>query len=223
MFSYKHLSVATKRVFDYLYEEIVYNRLTPGSPLSELELAKKLETSRSPVREALMTLEGMGLVRRFPNRGCIVSPITAHDVEEIFSLRILLEQFALNRSCKRIGEAGLRELLRDLEALTAESNTEDYFRTDRNLHDLIVGNCGNTRLIQILHTLNGQIEQFRRISSMQPARLAESRLEHIAIAKALLERDHEKAHLLLEEHIKNVKTSTFNTYINLGMDDLRFQ
>jgi DNA-binding GntR family transcriptional regulator len=219
MFSQKRVGGATKLVYDYLYEEIVNNRLTPGSPLSELELANTLNTSRSPVREALMMLEGMGLVRRFPNRGCIVSPITAHDVDEIFALRVLLESFALKESCQRIDETSLRDLLRDFEAIAPDSGPEAYFETDRRLHDIIVGSCGNSRLTQILHTINGQIEQFRRISSIQPKRLIQSRLEHIDIVRALIDKDLEKSCRLLEEHIGNVKSSTLNTYISLEIGD----
>lgn len=220
MFSHNRLGGATKKVYDYLYEEIVNNRLTPGTPLSELDLSKTLSTSRSPVREAFMILEGEGLIRRFPNRGCIVSPILAHDVDEIFSLRILLEVFALKESCQRIDLSSLNSLLRDLEELTPESPPETYFKTDRQLHDMIMGNCGNTRLILILNTLNGQIEQFRRISSIQPNRLLESRLEHIDIVKALIDRDIERSCDLLTNHILNVKSSTLNTYISIGMGDL---
>jgi len=86
-------------------------------------------------------------------------------------LRVILEKAALRQSCHLIDEQSLRTLEQDLQALTPEDKPESYFDTDRRLHDLVIGSCGNKRLRHILRALNGQIEQFRRISSRQPERL----------------------------------------------------
>lgn len=197
-------------MYDHLYEELVNNRLPPGSALSELEIAKKLQTSRSPVREAMMVLEGEGMVRRYPGRGCFVAEITVQDINEIFALRTLLEVEALRNSYELITPQQLETVEKELLELTANDKEDAYYHTDRHLHELIVNNCGNLRLVLILRTLEGQIEQLRRISASEPRRLSASRQEHLQIVAALRERDLERACQLLAAHIGNVKAATLN-------------
>ena len=216
MFSQNNLSGATKRVYDYLFSEIVSNRLLPGSALSELEVSKKLQTSRSPVREALMVLESEGMVRRYPGRGCFVAEITIQDITEIFTLRSILEVEALKLSFEFLTQHTLEELEDKLLALTPEDSPDAYYEADRQLHESIISCCGNTRLMLILRTLNGQIEQLRRIAAQQPQRLQASRQEHLDILKALLARDLDQACRLLSVHIQNIKTATLSVYLQIS-------
>ena len=219
IFSPNNLSGATKRVYDYLYDQIVSGELTPGSALSEQEISLRLKTSRSPVREAMMVLEGKGMVRRYPGRGCFVAEITVQDLKEIFSLRALLEVEALHLSYHLIDRHKLEQLSQDLTRLTPDDPTDAYFETDRKLHELLINSCGNMRLILILRTLNGQIEQLRRISARQPQRLSASRLEHLEIVNALLEGDLERSCQQLRSHIANIQASTLSVCIQMGIRD----
>ncbi len=207
-------------MYDYLYNEIVSNRLTPGSALSELEISKKLQTSRSPVREATMVLESEGLVRRYPGRGCFVSDITAQDINEIFELRIMLEVEGLRKSYHLIDMQKLELLEQSLLALTPEDSSDVYYETDRRLHEMIVSGCGNMRLMLILHTLNGQIEQLRRISARQPLRLRASRQEHLDLVSSIKTQDVEHTCAVLSSHIRNVQNSTLNVCMQMGISDV---
>lgn len=168
-----------------------------------------------------MVLESEGMVRRYPGRGCFVTEITVQDIHEIFGLRILLETEALRRSFDLITPQELDALERELTALTPEDSEDTYYETDRRLHELIVNNCGNVRLMLILRTLNGQIEQFRRMAARQPQRLRASRQEHLEIAAALQARDLEKSCQLLAEHIRNVKAATLNVCLLAGLKEPR--
>lgn len=217
IFYHNNLSGATRKVYDYIFDGIINNRLLPGSAISELEISKKLQTSRSPVREAMMVLESEGMVRRYPGRGCFVTEITVQDINEIFGLRVLLEAEALRRSFELITPQELDALERELTALTPEDSEDTYYETDRHLHELIINNCGNVRLMLILRTLNGQIEQFRRVAAKQPQRLRASRQEHLAIVAALQARDLERSSQLLAEHICNVKAATLNVCLLSGL------
>jgi len=202
------LGGSAKRAYDYILDGILSNRFKAGSPISENDLVNELIISRTPIREALTALERGGLVKRFAKRGCFVAEITTKDIEEIFDLRILLEVRALKTSCKLIPEEKLRDLEKRLTELTPESSPEEYYGTDRDLHGLILSYCGNSRLIDIIGTLNLQIERVRVISSMKPARLQESRKEHLAIIEAMLDQDIALAEEVLTEHITHVMNST---------------
>lgn len=212
-----NFSSATQKVYDYLYTEIISNRLKPGSALSEQEIATILKSSRSPVREALMVLENEGLIWRYPGRGCFVREITMRDVAEIFELRILLEIAAFRRAFQYIDLRALEQVEETLRQLSTDTPAEDYFEADRRLHDLISDSCGNKRLVSFLRTLGGQIEWVRRLASAQPERLAQSKLEHLEIISALKSNDVEMACRLLTLHIKNVQTNTEMTCMRLAI------
>ncbi len=203
-----NLSGATGKAYRYLFEEIVYNRMPPGAPLSEADIAAKLEISRTPVREAMMILEREGIVIRYPARGCFVAQITVQDVYEIFELRIQFEITAIRNAYTLIADKQLAELEEALLALTPESTPEAYFETDRKLHSLLLDYCGNGRLVDFICILNAQIERVRVISASRPDRLIESRREHLAIVEALRRRDVKRAEELLEIHIGHVRDST---------------
>lgn len=164
-----------------------------------------------------MALESNGMVRRYPGRGCFVSEITVQDLNEIFDLRTILETAALQRSYQFLKDFELEQLEHDLQALTVDSPVEAYFDTDRRLHELLVGNCGNIRLLWILRTLNGQIEQMRQISARQPLRLAASRVEHLEIVSSLRRKDLSQSCQLLANHIRNVQKSTLSVCMQMGI------
>lgn len=164
-----------------------------------------------------MVLEGEGLVRRYPNRGCFVNEITTQDLVEIFSLRKLLEPAALQSAYDKINPAQLHQLHQDLFALTPSDKPELYYETDRQLHSMIISNCGNLRLMQILRTLNGQIELLRRISAKQPRRLEASRKEHLAVVEAIEQQNLDGACKALEEHLANIQASTMKVCMQMGV------
>lgn len=212
-----NLAGSTGKAYQYLFDEIIYNRLKPGATISEADIAARLKISRTPVREAMMILEREGIIVRYPSRGCFVSQITVQDVQEVFELRTQLEVCALRSSYKLIDDDQLAALDTALQALTSESPAEEYFETDRQLHSLLLDYCGNGRLVDFLCILNAQIERVRVISAGKPDRLAESRLEHIRLVGALRERDLELAENFLVSHIDNVRNSTMAVckYMNI--------
>ena len=89
---------------------IIDGRLKPGEPLREIDLATQLGTSRTPIREALLLLENEGLVEAVRNRGAVVRSYTADDLQELYSLRAVLEGYAARCAAARIDEAGLAAL-----------------------------------------------------------------------------------------------------------------
>lgn len=208
IFKQNKLSGSTGKVYQYLFDAIIYNELKPGEALSEQEIAAKLAISRTPVREALVILESEGMIVRYPSRGCFVSQITVRDVEEIFELRAQLELCALRNSYIRISDLELETLEKKLVELSAETPPEDYFETDRELHGLILCYSGNSRLVDFIGILNAQIERVRVISANRPHRLIESRAEHLAIVRAMRDRDLAKTEQLLAMHIENIQNNT---------------
>ncbi len=193
--------------YKYLSEAIVSNLLKPGDPITEQQISDTLGISRTPIREALKKLEAEGLVRHIPGRGSFVSEVTVQDIEEIFSLRVALEILALQIAYNKISDDELQELENSILQLDTNSSADDFYKYDRLLHHVIVHNGDNRRLENFLNNINIQIERVRIISSLLPQRLDKSKEEHLAIVRALKDRDLLKTEHLLKTHINNVRES----------------
>jgi len=109
-----------QKAYDYLYKSIIANEFHPGQPIIEQEISSTLGSSRTPVREALKQLESEGLVRHIPGRGTFVSEVTTQDVEEIFTLRSMLEVLALQSAWKNVSDREIEEVEQAL--ITLDSN-----------------------------------------------------------------------------------------------------
>lgn len=205
---WNHTNNAAGRIYEEVFRQILHGDLEGGALISESDIAKQMESSRTPVREALLMLEGEGLVRRYPGRGYLVAEITPQDVDDIFELRIQLELLALRRAYSVLTPELLQDMKGQLECLDENSSPDDFYRADRRLHELLALYCGNSRLQAFLDTLDSQIERVRYISARRPERLRESREEHLAIIRALMERDLPQAEVMLARHIQNVSEST---------------
>ncbi|BDF66793.1 GntR family transcriptional regulator [Pseudoflavonifractor phocaeensis] len=199
--------------YEYLLNAIMSYELKPGQVIVEQEVSDQLGISRTPIREAFKQLESEGLVHHFPSRGTFVTNLTVQDVEEIFQLREMFELTALKSAIHRITEEELRYIegrLRYLDDKKSEepSTKEEFYGSDRELHELIMKYSGNSRMVKFHRTLEAQLERLRRISSMTPMRLSKSRQEHLDILNALSDRDLDAATDALRLHLRNIKSST---------------
>ena len=193
--------------YDYLKNAILSNELLCGSPIREMDIAKKLKMSRTPIREALRELESEGLIETYPSRGTIVSKITPYDVEEIYSLRVLLETWGLEQSLSKITVAELDEIENIFNKSYNARNWEDHHNADRMLHQLIVEKSGSKRLIMFINTLNTQIERVRRFDEYDPTRRDNSYTEHLQIIAMIRKRDLEGSKIALKNHLRAVANS----------------
>jgi DNA-binding GntR family transcriptional regulator len=106
-------------VQDDIRRRILTGEIRPGSPIKEVEIAESLGVSRGPVREAIRALEVSGLISRRPQRTSIVTPITKRDVDELYSLRTVIEDLAISRSIELHPGPLATDLKNRLAALTA--------------------------------------------------------------------------------------------------------
>ena len=88
-----------------LRNAILQGRFQAGQPLRQDQIAAELGVSKVPVREALVQLKGEGLVTFLPNRGAVVTELSATEVDEIYSMRIALETKALERAIPYLSSA----------------------------------------------------------------------------------------------------------------------
>lgn len=196
----------------YLKNAILNNEFTQGAPLREVEISTKLKMSRSPVREALRDLESEGIVISYPGRGTFVATITPYDVEEIYELRAMFEEYALKKAFNRITKEELDQVEANFTAPNEPFNWEQYHQADRAFHQLYIDKCGSRRLIQFLSTLNFQVERIRRYSDRSKSRSSSERLvEHLEIIRYIRLGDLDGSIKALRTHLRNVANSAIET------------
>lgn len=187
-----------------LRSEIFTGELPAGATLPERLIAERLQVSRTPVREALIILQGEGLVELVPNRGASVRTITTDDVAEIYTLRGLLESHA----ARLAAEHATIEQLDDMEdaqtrlrRMHARGSAADQAMADLAFHTAVSNAAGS----RFLATLVGQVLAFTvsfRANYRRPAERSNSALvEHDAIFAAIRDKDGELAERLMRDHV----------------------
>lgn len=132
-----------------LREAIICARLVPGERLSEPTLAAKMQVSRGPIREALAQLEREGLVVGQIHRSSYVWSPTESDVDEVVSLRTIVESLAAQWAIDKLTDDDFRNLSANLDRLHEAAQTGDYWQlleVDAEFHEYICRRAGHTRL-----------------------------------------------------------------------------
>ncbi len=143
-----------------IHAAIVSGGIRPEARLIEVELARQFGTSRAPVREALRLLNAQGLLVTRPNRGTFVRALTPQDIDEIFSLRCLLEPYAVGEAVRRAGQPELAELRHFVDAMrdaAIRGSAVELVEADLGLHRRIAALAGNRRLVGIFDSLASSI------------------------------------------------------------------
>lgn len=139
-------------VLQQVRAEIVSGRAGAGTIYSVPGLATTLGVSTTPVREALLELSRAGLLSPLRNRGFVVEGASLKDLEDLFSVRVLLERFAL----ESLAQQGLNdpqpltELADAVKDAVARADVNAYIETDRRFHEALTSRAGNPRLTRLI-------------------------------------------------------------------------
>jgi DNA-binding GntR family transcriptional regulator len=198
------------KVFSIIEQDILNGVYKPGENLTETKLCEKLGVSRTPVREALTQLDLEGLVRVIPNKSAVVTGISAQDIRDIYTIRILIEGLAARWAAEHITDAELRELREALdleEFYTAKKDLEHLIKLDSQFHKVLFKASKSRPLQQILGTFHHYVQQARGYSLEIPGRAKKALAEHKAILQAISERNGDRAEQLTVRHIRQAQTN----------------
>lgn len=193
-------------VVERLRDMIIQGELAPGVKLNERVLCARLRTSRTPVREAIKYLASEGLVELLPNRGAIVTPITATTVREMFALLGALEALAGELACAHASDADIAEIRAlhyQMLAHHARGELAPYFRCNQQIHLRLVECTGNATLANTYRALNGHVRRARYMANLSQERWDHAVEEHGKILDALMRRDAALLPALLRSHLSN--------------------
>ncbi len=198
-----------------LLADIFQGRLRAGAHLVTQDLAERFCVSHTPIREALITLAGIGIIDLLPNRGATVRQVTRQDVREVCQVRRALECEACRSACGRIDLAELHSLADELKRLmgvklrTSIRFIERARTVDSRLHDLIADSCGNALLAKEINRLKTLFRAFRDVAWEHDQarndghRLGEESREHLDIVEALLAGNAKEASHAMARHIRS--------------------
>lgn len=196
----------TNLVIDAIRNAILDGLFPPGQQLVERVLAGQLGVSKTPIREALRSLENSGLLESNPAGGVVVRRVNTKLVEDLYEFRLLVEPAAVRLSVPHLSDAALKKARRLLDKgreLGLKDDFAELSRTNRRFHEVLYEACPN----QLLKTgLNGLRDQLRFVvaSGWRTHRSWETEAkEHLAILEAVCRRDADAAELLTHAHVKS--------------------
>lgn len=194
------------QAYERILELIQGAELKPGELINERRMAETLSMSRTPVRDALLILEGEGLLIR-QGRVLQVKQLRLEDFMDALQVRLLLEPAVARLAAGRVSQDDIAAIRSQLEDLLA-SNAADRAKVrdvDELLHGKISDAADNPQLSQIILTLRRQTQMFDLRSI--PERLEDTCNEHIAILDAVASGDGEAAAAAMTAHLDGVRDS----------------
>lgn len=192
------------RVYAHLKAAIFALRLLPGERFSENEIAKRMQVSRTPVRQALYRLQKEGYIQVMYRSGWQVSPFDVTYFEELYEVRLVLEAAAINRLCDGTQQhPEFKELLTVWLVPPTQRlmDGQQVARLDEQFHDQLVSAAGNGQMAAIYRQVSERIRLIRLLAFTEPERINASYEEHAAILRAILKRRNDEAIRLLNIHI----------------------
>ncbi|MFH8462767.1 GntR family transcriptional regulator [Streptomyces sp. NPDC017991] len=188
------------QIAEWVGAGIIEGRLQPGQDLNSVELSRRFDTSRTPVREALMLLEQEGLVEMKARRRPRVAAPSLTDIKDIYQVRRQLLSMLAGLLVQRATDTELAELRTRVEAMRELADAADvdaYFWSHVLLQERMTEIVGNTTLKQILDSLALRTLMLRHLSLTRPGRLAYSVDDQERLIQACEERDGELASALI--------------------------
>ncbi len=199
-------------VYEELLARLFNDSLPPGTPLNIDALARDLDVSQTPIREALARLEATGLVTRAALRGYRAAPmLSPKELDDLMHARSVIEPANARLAAEHVDDEFLEAIDQSIVALStapkgptfAEYHT--YWQADEQFHDLIARRADNAFLYRAFESLGGQAQRFRMFAGLGVSDADHAIAEHKAIRAGLATGNPDRAGEAMMQHIANVR------------------
>ncbi|MEV6560294.1 GntR family transcriptional regulator [Nocardia sp. NPDC051756] len=197
-----------------LAEAILNGTIRPGTPLRQEELAEVFGVSRMPVREALIQLEGKGLVRLQAGKGAVAMHIDPADLMETYDVRLIIEPAALRLSIPHLTETDITEIRSHVRDMESETDAPTVGRLNTEFHMALCRRATNYRLLKLVRAALEEEEQIIRLHLTALGADALGQPDHRALADAAAARDAVAATDILHRHI-TAAAATLRDYLSV--------
>ena len=197
------------QVRNYILTKILNGEFEPGERLIEMKIARQMNTSQAPVREAIRELESTGLLETLPNRGSRIRKVSNQELSDIYDVRAQLEGYAAEIVClkKKLITSELNEAVERMIDAATEDDLMSFASINHEFHSTIITNAGNDILLKTWQTLHIQIKTFLIVNRTEK-NLMEMANSHYRIIKAFDNFDSEKARYEVIKHIHHNRPDT---------------
>jgi DNA-binding GntR family transcriptional regulator len=207
----------SQEVATRLREAIANGDLPPGARLVEREIAEQLGISRMPVREAIQQLADEGLVIKEVRRGAYVHPYSSAELEEIYSLRVVLERFVVERVITNWTDAEsnrLQVVVNEMIEAAEMGNKVRVYELDSIFHETLWEMADHSILLEIVSGLRARIVRFLReaTSALSSESLVMHANTHVKLVEVLARGDIVAAQVEISQHILAAKDRIHTYY-----------
>ena len=204
-----------EEIIEYLRTRIITNQLKPGDRVVELDIAKKYNISRGPVREAVRLLEEQGLLEYKKNIGCVVKVLSKKELKESHLIFSTLEKLSINLTNGIIKEDHLREierLVENIQEYVEEDNIEKIIQNDYEIHKQIVLNAENDKLFELWESMkSSNYAIYYTIIQKKEDILNSAYKKHIDLIETLKKQDAEKTIKEIDKHYTEAYNIIYNS------------
>ena len=198
--------------YQYIKEKIILGEYKPNSIIDEKELSNILNTSRTPIREAILKLKEEGFITIFPRKGTVVSTISFEDIKNLYQYRMILDSGIAAIASQSMKEEEIDFFIKDIEKTIDNNDIHSSISLDdddKRFHMSLANSTSNPYLINEEEKVMNQCLRIRILSNKESSeRYFSSLKEHLEILKAIKRRNKEESAVKMKEHLKN----TINGY-----------
>jgi GntR family transcriptional regulator, rspAB operon transcriptional repressor len=215
-----------KKVYNYLREQILNGLIPPNALLIETKIAKEIGASRTPVREALHSLELEKLIKSTPSVGYVVRPMSEEEVKQICEIRGLIEGLAARWAIEKAHEKLVKELAKNIAAAENEvvnGNIKTFIELDAQFHEIIAKLSSSERLLELAQTLRRHMLIYRTQSIILKDVVLRAIDGHKRILEAIKVKDIYGVGKAINYHIEQSLKDTLRFVLKEDMDKDKIQ
>jgi DNA-binding GntR family transcriptional regulator len=197
---------------DHILKSIMDGTYKAGDRIVETRLAKELDVSQAPVREAILELSVMGLLEEKPYSGTFVKAITADDLEDMFHCRAIIEEYSARQAARRATAQQLKCLGAILDDMSSSRDIQELTVLDKNFHEAIMDAAGSPAMKNVWRNL--RMAEWTYISAANSAlSIDEIVSQHRIIYDFINSRDEESAGAYMYLHIQHFGRELVQAFI----------
>ena len=200
-----------KAIAEDIKEDIISGRYKPLERVKEGDLAAKYSVSKTPIREAIRYLEGIGFVEMVPHTMIRVTKMNKKDVQNLYRIWSVLEGLAARESLWNLTKTDFQDMERYAtltERYFRDNNYHQYTKANNSFHSVIWQASDNQQLMEQLQNTYEKIQRFHSVPLRFPHRFKDLVPDHRNILKAILKKDEEKTEMLARRHVQKQELYT---------------
>ncbi|MEO0382642.1 MAG: GntR family transcriptional regulator [Pseudomonadota bacterium] len=202
-------------VFGQLYDEIVGLNLLPGARISEVEVAKRFDLSRQPIREAFGRLSRMGLIKVSPQRPTVVRHFSLDDIQNARFIRTAIETDVVRKACEERDtsvDALLDTCIANQQTAVADNDADSFHALDYEFHRLLCRSARAEFAFEQIAASKGQVDRLCMLALTSQSSMEKLFNDHVAVLDAIRTGNSRKADKALRRHLDRLTPTIASVY-----------